>query len=98
MSDDIRKIVRLETAIKSLLDSDDTLEALRELVSPFAERRGWVYGCQSGEESWEWYVECIFNEARLYAALGKDDARSVLGVWRRFRAVCELLALGAREE
>lgn len=98
MGDDIRKIVRLETAIQSLLDSDDTLEALRELVRPFADKEGWIQGRRSDEESWEWEEEHIFNEARLYEALGKDDARSVLGVWRRFRTVCELLALGAKEE
>lgn len=26
----------------------------------------------------------LMNESRLYEALGKDDARTVLGVWRRF--------------
>jgi len=31
--------------------------------------------------------EFVFNETRLYEALGKDDARMVLAFWRRFHEV-----------
>lgn len=41
----------------------------------------------SGAPGHEWYKEQIFNESRLYSKLGKEDARTVLGIWRRFKAV-----------
>lgn len=34
--------------------------------------------------------EHVFNETRLYEALGKDDARMVLALWRRFHEVLKL--------
>lgn len=34
--------------------------------------------------------EHVFNETRLYDALGKDDARMVLALWRRFHEVLKL--------
>lgn len=34
--------------------------------------------------------EYVFNETRLYEALGKDDARMVLALWRRFHEVLML--------
>jgi hypothetical protein len=38
----------------------------------------------SGWENADSQEENIFNETRLYDALGKDDARTVLALWRRF--------------
>lgn len=91
------RIIRLEDIVKALVNSNDTLEALRKIVTPFADNRGWVYGEKGPAESWEWSEEHIFNESRLYSALGKDDARSVLGVWRRFREICELITLSKEQ-
>jgi len=92
------RIIRLEDIVKALVNSNNTLEALRKIVSPFADNKGWVYGKKNPTESWEWEEEYIFNESRLYPTLGKDDARSVLGVWRRFKAVCELITLSKEQE
>lgn len=62
----------------------------REELWPFCED-GWIEGLRSELQSaqLDWYEEHIFNEERLYKALGKEDARSVLGVWRRFRQLAE---------
>ena len=87
----MERLIRLESIVKSLVEANNTTDAIKELLSPFCEKDGWIQGC-SAAESWEWDEEHIFNEARLYKALGKDDARSVLGVWRRFRDICELLS------
>lgn len=38
----------------------------------------------SGWENVDSQEETLFNENRLYDALGKDDARTVLALWRRF--------------
>ncbi len=46
---------------------------------------GW-FANTSGWPDVAWYEENIFNETRLYSKLGKDDARTVLGIWRRFKA------------
>ena len=76
--------LRLQKVVKVLLESGTTLDAIREILSPFADiGRSYDF---SG------YERDLFNETRLYGALGKDDARSVLGIWRRLRDVCELLA------
>ena len=47
---------------------------------------GW-FANTSGWPGVDWYEEQIFNESRLYSKLGKEDARTVLGIWRRFKAV-----------
>jgi len=76
--------LRLQKVVKVLLESGTTLDAIRGILSPFADaRRGYDL---------DDYEKDLFNETRLYGALGKDDARSVLGIWRRLREVCELLA------
>ena len=33
------------------------------------------------------YEENLFNETVLYEALGKDDARTVLGIWNEYKAM-----------
>jgi len=95
---DTEKLLRLEKVIDALVESNSTIEAIRTLIYPFADGLSWVYGCSSFEESHQWYEERIFNESRLYEALGKDDGRSILGIWNRFHAVCELLVRIKREE
>lgn len=82
-----QKNIRLEKVMKALLESDSTVEALRKIVRPFADADEKI----DNKPACEWYEEVIFNEQRLYNDLGKDDARSVLGIWRRFREACELL-------
>jgi len=76
--------LRLQKVVKVLLESGTTLDAIRELLSPFADKER--------DFDFSGYEKDLFNETRLYGALGKDDARSVLGVWRRLREVGELLA------
>jgi hypothetical protein len=56
---------------------DELLEAVED---------GWFEGTGGWPDA-HWYEETIFNEDRLYDALGKDQARTVLGIWRRFKAV-----------
>lgn len=38
----------------------------------------------------------LFNEGRLYDALGKEDARSVLAVWREHRRLTRLAVMAAQ--
>ena len=93
MSKDVERELRLEQIVRALTESNDTLEALKKIVSPFADNKSWVYGKGNSKDSWEWEEDHLFNEARLYQVLGKDDARSILGIWRRFREICELLMI-----
>jgi hypothetical protein len=46
---------------------------------------------ESGYSSPSDFEDRIFNEARLYEALGKEDARSTLALWKRYRAVAEAI-------
>jgi hypothetical protein len=76
--------------VESLNESvkDLTLKSLILALDVFVESHPWV-SCESTvERCWEWYEENLFNESRLYKALGKEDARSVLGIWRRFKEAC----------
>lgn len=95
---EMERVIRLEQVVRALTENNSTIKALRDMVSPFAGKEGWVYGCRDGDASFRWEEEHIFNESRLYEALGKDDARSVLGVWNRFRRVCELIAVVEEKE
>lgn len=60
------------------------IEDLLSIVEPF-----WFTGSQ-GAPRQESYEEDIFNEAQLYEALGKEDARTVLGVFRRWTEVVKV--------
>lgn len=78
--------------IKVITDSDENITLstlLKHTIEPFGDPRGGSMG--STDETWDWYEESIFNEERLYKALGKDRGRTVLGIWNRFREVCELV-------
>lgn len=80
-----REVIRLKKVITVLIDAgpDDALtNALRSIMGSYP-TSGWV-----------WEEENVFNENRLYEALGKDDARTVLSIWRRFKEICELLPNG----
>lgn len=92
-TDQMERIIRLEQVVRALVENNSTVQALRDMVSPFGDKEGWIHGCPDRDASFRWDEEHIFNETRLYKALGKDDARSVLGVWNRFRRVCELIAV-----
>lgn len=91
----VQKNLRLNKVVKVLIEEGDTLSALRKILSPFADELGWVHG-RNVEESWAWEEQRTFNESVLYQALGKDNTRLVLGVWRRLREVCELLTVKER--
>lgn len=82
----------LERILQVSLDNRGDLSAtLIDLTRPFSDH--YKIG---GISCWDWYEENIFNESRLYKSLGKDDARSVLGIFRRFREVCELLEIKSK--
>ena len=66
--------------------TDLPLAPLEQILGTFLTER-----TIAGEDRWAWYEANIFNETRLYKALGKEDARSVLGIWRRFKETCQLL-------
>ena len=61
-------------------------EVWRQLLDPFCED-GWIEGLKSEpmKAQLEWYEKEFMNEATLYPALGKDNARSVLRIWRDFK-------------
>jgi len=69
----------------------NTLNALIEILGIWVENRPFVEGSQTIADDHDWYEENIFNEARLYKALGKDDARSVLSIWGRFKEACSVI-------
>lgn len=60
------------------------IDDLLEIVAAF-----WFSGEQGAPEQ-EVYEEGIFNEMRLYKALGKEDARTVLGIFRRWTEVVKV--------
>lgn len=68
----------------------DTLKAMIEILDVYVENRSWVHGEPTREDCWKWYEEEIFNESRLYKALGKDEARTVLNIFQRFKELCQL--------
>jgi len=69
----------------------DTLKAIIEILGAWGENRPFVQGSQTIADDYDWYEENIFNESRLYKSLGKDDARSVLNIWREFKEICHLV-------
>jgi len=69
----------------------NSLSALIEILGIWVENRPFVEGSQTIGDDYNWYEENIFNEARLYKALGKDDARSVLSIWGRFKEACHVI-------
>ena len=68
-----------------------TLEAMFGILGVFAGNHVFVEGEPTIEACWEWYEKEIFNEGRLYEALGKDDARTVIGIFRNLKEVCQLV-------
>ncbi|KKL64359.1 hypothetical protein LCGC14_2165790 [marine sediment metagenome] len=58
---------------------------------------GGMFSGESGSPEADWYEETIFNEERLYKSLGKEDARTVLYIWDRYRKAVEALATAQEE-
>lgn len=69
----------------------DTLKAIVEILGIWVENCPFVQGSQTIADDHDWYEENILNEVRLYKALGKDDARSVLHIWADFKEICHLV-------
>jgi hypothetical protein len=46
-----------------------------------------------GSPKVNWWEKQIFNETRLYESLGKEDARSVLCIWRRYKETIAMLRM-----
>lgn len=67
---------------------DATIATLRDILNP----SGRVFSGKGGSPEADWYEETIFNEERLYESLGKEDARTVLYIWGRYRKAVEVLA------
>jgi hypothetical protein len=78
----------------------EMLQEWRNELRPFCED-GWIEGLSRRpmKDQLDWYEQAgdIFNERRLYKALGKENARSVLGIWRRFRFIAERLRAALEE-
>lgn len=79
---DVTKAFRQEKARAEAAEAEH--DRVRKAIDVFSKEM--LFG---GRPDLEWYEDKIFNEERLYEDLGKEDARSVLGIWRRFRAVVE---------
>jgi len=67
-----------------------TIQELLRLILPYA------HSGTSGCPAPEWYEEEIFNEERLYKALGKEDARTVLAIWDRYKKVVDAIQVYRR--
>jgi len=50
-----------------------------------------IFNGSYGSPKVDWWEHQVFNECRLYTALGKEDARTVLLIWRRYKETIELL-------
>jgi len=68
VEDSVTKIKRLRTIE----------EAAKVAVPDF------LFTGKSGAPKRSWYENGIYNESRLYDALGKEDARTVLAHWNRY--------------
>ena len=89
----------LKSAVVLLEKDSPLLQGLEEILGVFGnEKRAFVMSSKSREEDWEWYEDQIFNEARLYEALGKEDARTVLGIFRQFKEVADLVSIHVKEK
>lgn len=78
--------------VNTVLQKDITLlEDLINALDYFADTKPFVVGCTTREQQWEWYRDRVFNEKYLYETLGKDDARTVLGVFERFVEVSDIV-------
>lgn len=92
--------------IAELAEENERLIAMlkewRNKMWPFCED-GWIEGLsgQPIDRQLDWFEGSganIFTEQRLYKALGKEDARSVLGIWRRFRLIAKHLRAASGPE
>lgn len=61
------------------------------LLSKISEVNKGIFDGKPGSPNIEWWEKKIFNESRLYDALGKEDARSVLVIWHRYIQTIKLL-------
>lgn len=64
---------------------------IKDLLEKMSDLNECMFQGRFGSPNAEWYEKKIFNETRLYEALGKEDARSVLSIWRRYKQTIELL-------
>ncbi|HEB36022.1 hypothetical protein LCGC14_0669480 [marine sediment metagenome] len=69
----------------------NTLNCIIKVLGVYAENRPFVQGSQTIADDHDWYEKNIFNESRLYKALGKDHARTVLHIWEEFKEICHLV-------
>lgn len=63
----------------------------KELLLKLSEINKRVFSGTYGSPGVEWWEHQVFNEVRLYTALGKEDARSILSIWERYVKTIELL-------
>jgi len=88
------RIEDIELAHERPFAADDWLrlraieKAVTEAVSDH------LFSGEPGSPKRRWYEEEIFNEGRLYDVLGKDDARTVLWVWRNYANLAEAVIAG----
>jgi len=63
----------------------------KELLLKMSEINKRVFSGTYGSPEVKWWEHQVFNECRLYTALGKEDARTVLTIWNRYVETIELL-------
>lgn len=76
-----------EHSVEGEKDLRATIATLTEALDPL----GTMFSGKGGSPEASWYEETIFNETRLYESLGKEDARTVLYIWDRYRKAVEAL-------
>ena len=86
-----RELYLEEILGKAIKNNGNLRDTLADISDPFS---GYQDGSEyliNGKSCWDWYEENIFNETVLYHKLWKDEARSVLGIYNRFKKMCMVL-------
>ncbi len=52
-----------------------------------------IFDGRPGSPKVDWWEKQVFNEKVLYEALGKEDARSVLVIWQRYKETIQILRM-----
>ncbi len=62
-------------------------------LSELSEINKGIFDGTQGSPKVKWWEEEIFNEEVLYEALGKENARSVLAIWERYKKTILIVRL-----
>ncbi len=64
---------------------------IKDLLEEMSDVNKGIFDGSQGSPKEDWWEKQVFNESRLYEALGKEDARTVLTIWRRYKETIKLL-------